>query len=84
MGKVSKTDKSGTVDEEEVLGEVVTSGPMANVGFRLSHTKNLGNYESLKVDVSLYMPSHTDKKSLNKTFKKLQKWCDNKMDEVLN
>lgn len=84
MGKVTKTDKSGTTEESEVVDEVVSTEPMANVGFRLSHTKNLGNYESLKVDVSLYMPSKTDKKSLNKTFKKLQNWCDNKMDEVLN
>jgi hypothetical protein len=88
VGRVDKLDKNGEVkDTEEIkLGEMVVSDdvPMANVGVKLGKTKNLGDYESLRVDVSLFMPSETDKKSLNKTFKKCLTWCDNKMDEVLN
>jgi hypothetical protein len=88
VGKVEKLAKDGSVeDTEEIeLGEMVVSDdvPMANVGVKLGKTMNLGDYESLRVDVSLFMPSDTDKKSLNKTFKKCLKWCDNKMDEVIN
>ena len=37
----------------------------------------------VRVDVSLFMPSDLDKEALNKTFKKCFKWCDKKLDEVL-
>ena len=88
VGKVETLDKDGEVaeTEEHVLGEMVVSDdkPMANVGVKLGTTKNLGDYNSLRVDVSLFMPSDTDKKSLNKTFKKCFKWCDNKLDEIVS
>lgn len=88
VGKVEKIGKDGEVEdtEEHVLGDMVVSDdkPMANVGVKIGKTSNLGNFESLRVDVSLFMPSETDKKSLNRTFKKCLKWCDNKMDEVTN
>jgi hypothetical protein len=88
VGKVEKLDKDGEVEdtEEHVLGEIVVSDdtPMANVGVKLGTTKNLGDYNSLRVDVSLFMPSETDKKSLNKTFKRCFKWCDNKLDEIVS
>jgi hypothetical protein len=88
VGKVDFADKDGTViqTDEYPLGEIIVSDdePMANVGVKLGRTKNTGNFESLRVDVSLFMPSATDKKSLNKTFKKCLKWADDKMDEVLN
>ena len=88
VGKVETLDKDGEVaeTEEHVLGEMVVSDdkPMANVGVKLGTTKNLGDYNSLRVDVSLFMPSDTDKKSLNKTFKKCFNWCDNKLDEIVS
>lgn len=88
VGKVEKIDKDGEVEdtEEFVLGEMVVSDdtPMANVGVKLGTTKNLGDYNSLRVDVSLFMPSETDKKSLNKTFKRCFKWCDTKLDEIVS
>jgi hypothetical protein len=85
VGVVTRTDKDGNETEEyEVVDEVVVDKPMANVGVKLGRTTNTGDYESLRVDVSLYMPSDTDKKSLDKTFKKCLKWCDKKMDGILN
>lgn len=88
VGVVQKIGKDGVVEdtEETVLGEIEVNEetPMANVGVKLGKTVNLGDFESLRVDVSLFMPSETDKKSLNKTFKKCLKWCDNKMTEVLS
>lgn len=72
---------------ETVVAEFLrdsTDKPMANVGLKLGKTINLGDFESLRIDVSLFMPSETDTKSLNKTFKKCLKWCDNKMEEIIN
>ncbi len=85
VGKVERLGKDGLVvsTEEIVLGEVVVDKPMANVGVKLGKTVNLGDYESLRVDVSLFMPADIDKKSLNKTFKRCLKWCDNKMTDIL-
>lgn len=85
VGKTELLDNKGNVidTEEEVLGEVTTDKPMANVGVKLGTTKNMGDYESLRVDVSLFMPSETDKKSLNKTFKKCFKWVDDKLDGIM-
>lgn len=85
IGKVMTTDQNGKETETtEVLGEVIVDKPMANVGVKLGTTKNLGDYNSLRVDVTLYMPSETDKKSLNKTFKKTKKWVDLKLAEIMD
>ena len=88
VGKVEKIDKDGEVEDTEEIevGEMIVSDdtPMANVGVKVGTTKNLGDYNSLRVDVSLFMPSEMDKKSLNKTFKKCFKWCDNKLDEIVS
>lgn len=88
VGKVEKIGKGGVVEstEEIKVGEIVVSDDkqMANVGVKLGRTINLGDFESLRVDVSLFMPSETDKKSLKKTFKFCKNWCDDKMDEVIN
>lgn len=85
IGKVETLDKHGNVltTEEEVVAEFEESEPMANVGVKLGTTKNLGDYESLRVDVSLFMPSKTDKKSIDKTFKKTFKWVDTKLDSIM-
>ena len=85
VGKMEISDKEGNVIEstEEVVEDFVVDKPMANVGLKVGRTKNLGDYNSVRVDVSLFMPSDLDKEALNKTFKKCFKWCDKKLDEVL-
>jgi len=85
IGKVTVTDEDGAEQETtEVVDEVIVDKPMANVGVKVGTTKNLGDYNSLRVDVSLFMPSDVDKKSLNKTFKKCFKWCDDKLDSIMD
>lgn len=84
-GTVVMTDADGNETEtSEVVDEMVVDEPMANVGVKLGRTAKTADFESLRVDVSLFMPSKTDKKSLNKTFKRCLKWCDDKMDGILN
>lgn len=89
IGTVEILDDEGVVTktEEFVVDEVIVEKPMANVGVKLGHTRplpELGQYNMLRVDVSLYMPSKTDKKSLNKTFNKCFNWCDDKLDSILD
>lgn len=85
VATVVTTDKNGVEHEEtEVLGEVIVDKPMANVGVKLGTTKNLGDYNSLRVDVTLFMPSETDKKSIDKTFKKVYKWVDKRLDNIMD
>jgi len=66
-----------------VVDEVVVDKPMANVGLKVGMTKNIGEFESVRFDVSLYMPSDTDKESLDRTFKRCDKWCEKKMKKIL-
>ena len=82
-GKTEVTYPDGRVEETaEVVEEFIVDKPMANVGLKVGLTANLGDYESLRVDVSLFMPSETDKKSLDKTFKKVDKWVEKKMQKI--
>ena len=84
-GKVVMTDEDGKETETtEVVDEVTTDKPMANVGVSLGATINTGNYNSRRVEISLHMPSEMDKKSINKTFKRCLKWCDDKLDGIIN
>lgn len=83
--KIETLDKDGEViDTEEVeVDEVIVDKPMANVGVKLGTTKNLGNYESLRVDVSLFYPCEPNKKDMDKTFKKAFKWVDKKLSGIM-
>ena len=85
IGKTKGTPTDSAVKEtSEVVDEVVTNSdePMANVGLKIGVTRNIGEYESVRVDVSLFMPSKTDEKSLKKTFKRVEKWCEKRIAKV--
>lgn len=67
----------------EPVGPVILkTEPMANVGLSVATTKNLGNYESVKYSVSLFMPSAVDEASLNTTFATISSWVDAKMGTI--
>jgi len=84
--KIETLDKDGEVidTQEEVVDEVTVDKPMANIGVKLGTTKNLGNYESLRVDVSLFYPCEPKKKAMEKAYKKVFAWVDNKLDEIMS
>ena len=82
-GKTEVVYPDGKTEQTtEVVEEVIVDKPMANVGLKVGMTTNLGDYESLRVDVSLFMPSETDKKSLDATYKKVDKWIEKKMKKI--
>lgn len=65
---------------EETVGDpVILDKPMANVGVKVGKTMNLGNYESVRVDVSLYVPCENEDEAINQTFDLVSNWCDLKM-----
>lgn len=85
-GSVSVQHKKtgATVEKEIAVGEpVVATGPMANVGFSASMTKNLGNYESVKVTVSLFLPCEPVPETIDKTFVTAKEWVDVQMQKTL-
>lgn len=98
--KVGKAGKPITakvsVKEEgspEEFYEVVPAGaesvveshkPMANVGYGLDRTINLGDYESLKVHVTLHVPSEVDEEEIEGNYEFCKGWCEQKMEEVVS
>ncbi len=72
------------VETEEEVGTIIMDDdePMANVGMTCGFTYSPEAFESIKVSVSLYMPSKTDQKSLDKTFKMCDKWIGKKLKKL--
>jgi hypothetical protein len=82
---VVETKGMPAVETEEKVGDpVVMDKPMANVGMKVGMTKNLGNYESVRVDVSLYLPCEADDEAVNNTFDLVNTWVDMKMAEIMD
>ncbi len=85
IGKVEIQEKGKDLKVTEIkVGEAIfVDKPMANVGMKVGMTKNLGNYESVRVDISLYMPCLTDDVSISETFDLIENWCDLKMQGIV-
>ena len=88
-----EVEKNKTIITKEQIpvGVFDESKPTANVGFGAAYTKNLGNYESLKITVSLFMPtvvsidpSADNTEAIDAAFLKIQSWVDKKVNDVLD
>jgi len=56
--------------------------PLCEVGFETSFTKNLGNYQSLKVGVHIKIPClHAE---IDQVFDYATNWADSKMQKLLD
>jgi len=80
-------NKGESVLEETITEpiEVAPSNPepdtLCEVGFETSFTKNLGNYQSLKVGVQIKIPCiHGE---INQVFDYATNWADAKMQKLL-
>ena len=81
-GKVAVKHADGSETETSIpIKEVVISKPMVNVGMSAQHTKNLGNYESAKISISLFVPC--DAIELEDTFSFVKDWVNGKMLDVI-
>lgn len=79
---VSTSSKAGETHEEFNLKEGdAYEGPTCSVGFKVGYTKNLGNYESMRIDVSVNMPCYPSE--MQDVFAFCKQWVDDKMDAVV-
>lgn len=77
---VTHPDKS-TTESEEVVKQEAFEQPTANVGVAFATTKNLGNFESLKVSVSLNLPCYVSEIDDVQAF--ATDWVNKKMEKVM-
>lgn len=83
-GEVKKQHPDGSTDEaKESLGVVVSNSPLATVNVSLGMTKNLGNFESLKMSVSCTIPSLVTEEALEKAFDFAKGWCDDHLNQIV-
>lgn len=81
-GEGTVTTKKSTGVELHAQSEtnpVMTDGAL--VGFKIGHTKNLGNYESIRFEVSLTLPTTVDK--LDEAYDACKTWADKKLTEAV-
>jgi hypothetical protein len=74
-------DGSETTKELPVK-EVVVNKPLCNVGVSAQFTKNMGNYQSARVSVSLNIPSEYGE--INEIYAFAKEWVDQKMQESID
>lgn len=83
VATIEKQHKDGSATtEKEVVSEAVFDGPHATVGLSMGLTKNLGNYESLKITVSLYYPCYPDESAVDAAFHTTKEWVDGKLNAI--
>ena len=79
---ISKNEKEVSVDEEEFVVNC-DSEDMANVGFSISRSFNLGNYENLKANISINIPSNPNVKDMNDSYGFAREWVEGKLQQVI-
>lgn len=72
--------EKSVVQTNEVVSQTVFSEPTCNVGVQAGMTINVGNYNSVKVGVTLNMPCL--EKDIDATFDKASQWVDAKMNKL--
>lgn len=77
---VVKHPNGSEVETKIPIKDVVVTRPMLNVGLNASHTKNLGDYNSARISVSLNMPCELHE--LENTYAFVKDWVNGKMIEI--
>lgn len=76
---ITKTDGAATMEEIKVM-EFESDTPVCNVGMSLGATMNIGNYEAMKIQVSIHIPCHA--KDIEPVFGFARDWCGEKLETV--
>ena len=90
--KVEKKQAKGQVSIQapgvpEEIVEIILSvreftSPTANVGFSMGFTHNCGDYESVKMQVSVNLPCLSTEEELNATFEIGAEWVDKQLTQA--
>lgn len=92
-----KTDVSSFVKMAHNKGKITISEDMqiqnlrsvdvmdnpAKVKVTMGHTKNLGNFESLRIEVGIEVPCDNEKEVIEATYESAFKWVDDKVAEKI-
>lgn len=70
-------------ETEQVGGPLTSESPMANIGLSVAMTKNLGNYENIKISVSCHIPCHPTAEDMEAAWGACEAFCDAKMNAAL-
>ena len=68
-------------DEEQRKNLDPQEGPFAGVSVKAGCTVNLGDFNSGRVDIMLYMPCQPNDEEVEQTYNKIKDWVDNKVSE---
>lgn len=83
VGVTTKEYKDGSITEEvEQLGSVKSSAPMASVHISMGVTRNLGNYESVKVSVGVTLPCLPTAEDIDETYTQGKGWVDDRINAI--
>lgn len=69
-------------DAKVHVGDGVYEQPVCNVGYKVGATKNLGDYNSVRVDVSLFMPCYPSE--INDVYSTARDWCEERLEEEMD
>lgn len=85
QGLSSVIDPTGVEKSESTNeGMVLVPEPHAEVVVGLGFTKNLGNYQSMKLSVQLRLPSANNPESLDAAFETAYAWADKKLSKLID
>jgi len=77
-------EATGKMPEQEqvTVSERITDAELCNVGVTLGTTINIGNYENVKVQVSLFVPCQAVE--VEEVFDVVSDWVDDKMNKKVD
>lgn len=81
---IEKHHKDGTMEEEKIpypVPAVIGESPVV-VGVSVGITRNLGNFESLKISVTLSVPCVQDADEIEETYTNAKNWVDSKINAI--
>lgn len=84
VGMVSAEYKDGSAKyaQEKIKDVAPTSLPMASVEFSIGLTRNLGNYESVRIHVGVTMPCPATPDEIDNAYHEAKGWVDNRIEQV--
>lgn len=86
QGTELKEYKDGSVafEQSSTLEVVKSASPMASVHMSISVTRNLGNYESVKLTVGLTLPCDPVPQEIDDTYDSVKEWVDARIEALNN
>lgn len=83
IGFVEYIYKDGSiVTKEEIVGEEINGEATASLSMSIGLTKNLGNYESVKVTVGLTVPCIPTEEDIEASYAQVKDWVDTKISAI--